>query len=327
MKRQFLKYRRLVLVGVFLAGALAIDQGFGVLLKRVLPQVKKGQNVGLVNVALDHSEADIFIFGSSRAQHHIMPAVLTKELGCSAFNAGCNGQGILYHHILARLMLARDSNTRLFILNVDPGSFYVPQYQRALVLAPYLEEDPVVRELIVCAAEPYGEFKAHSSTWRFNSIALPIVLRALSSNPEPDTDGFVPLFGDFKEIKPREANAKFYDDVVERHRQFIRDARNHGVAVVFVVGPCFDRDHSYPKGMDTIAKLAREEDVSVLYLDEREYPVFCDKAYYRDRGHLNAEGAEKLTQLLAKQLKKQKILLPKSGKPDLPQSAVEDHLP
>ncbi|NQU22336.1 MAG: hypothetical protein HQ567_13735 [Candidatus Nealsonbacteria bacterium] len=308
MKRRILKHRRLLFAGAFLAGALVIDQGLGFLLQKALPRVKVGQTVGQVNVALDHAGADVLIFGSSRAQHHIMPAVLTDEFGCSAFNAGCDGQGILYHRILARLAIARGSNARLFILNVDPSDFYKPEFPRALVLAPYLEEDPLARELVARAAEPYGELKTHCRTWRFNSIALPIALRMFASNPEPACDGFVPFSGDYREVEFRHTKADFHEEVVQQQRQFIADARSHGIAVALVVGPRFRRDPHYAKGLDAIARLAREEDVCVLYLDDRRYPVFCNKAYYRDHAHLNAEGAMILTHLIASELRERKLL-------------------
>src|SRR5262245_64749898 len=80
---------------VFVLLVVLLDLGLGWVLARIYRQSFTGDRFGLLNYALTQ-EPQILVLGSSRAQYHIMPSVLTKELGLTAYNAGLKGQDFLY---------------------------------------------------------------------------------------------------------------------------------------------------------------------------------------------------------------------------------------
>ena len=48
------------------------------------------------NFISDEVDANILIFGSSRAAHHYVPSILSDSLDMSCYNCGLDGNGIIY---------------------------------------------------------------------------------------------------------------------------------------------------------------------------------------------------------------------------------------
>ncbi len=305
---------------IFIAGLVIIDRAVGLLLRSALTKVKTGETVGLINRACDQSDAEIFIFGSSRAVHHIDPRVLTRELGYTAYNAGCDGQGILYGRMLQSLLLDRENSAKLFILHTEPRDLYRQDATRASMFAPYYGRNPDVDEILEGAGR-FAGFKLQSWIYRYNSLIGPIV-RNLSFPNEKGYDGFVPLDGtmqahELEEQARRNAGEtppEIRPELIETYRDFIATAREHGVQVVLVTSPRFEHrdrgaddpeEHDAGPARTAYTALAREECVPYLAVDGTAHPSFQDPEFFRDRSHLNSRGSTLFTELLAREIRDQ----------------------
>src|SRR5262249_21135966 len=91
---------------LFVLLAVLLDRGFGSVVGNIASQTFTGDRGGLLNYALTQ-EPQVLVLGSSRAQFHIMPSVLTKTLGLTAYNAGLKGQDFLYSVMLYDLWKRR----------------------------------------------------------------------------------------------------------------------------------------------------------------------------------------------------------------------------
>ncbi len=312
-------------MALFLLGLLLLDRAGGALLSRLLPLADPAAvPVGKVERALARRDAALFVFGSSRAVHHVVPAVLERELGLSAHNAGAGGQGILFARGVEALLLDAGTGARVFVLQVDPKEVYELRLQRAAVLAPYVDRSPVVREIVELPGWR-ARAKLRSRLYRFNSAAMPLLLSVVRGRA-PRGDGFEPLEGRLDPAElPRHPvlsahrGARPLPEAVAQFRAFIRAASDAGIRVAVILGP------RYRGGVPPIAaerraiavfrRLAAEEGARFLPLTEEEHPELRDPALYRDRSHLNREGAEVFSRILARALRPLVERAPGRGEP------------
>jgi hypothetical protein len=93
-------------------------------LNSVSEKVYTGQRIGKLNHFLSVKDtANLLVFGSSRAYHHIDVDVLSDN----AFNMGVDGKSIAYAATLIKLLPENKKQT--VILNVDPYNFFSTNYK------------------------------------------------------------------------------------------------------------------------------------------------------------------------------------------------------
>jgi hypothetical protein len=166
-----------------------LDRGLGSVIARVQGQSFTGDRDGLLNYALTQ-EPQVLVLGSSRAQFQIMPSVLTKELGLTAYNAGHKGQDFLYSVMFYDLWKRRHPRPKILVLTIDIESL-IPretEINTAHIVDAYLDESPLVREILY-SGSPFKRFQYLSSTYRFNGAVLSLGKHAFN-RPPPSYDGF-----------------------------------------------------------------------------------------------------------------------------------------
>jgi hypothetical protein len=86
-------------------------------------------------------------------------------------------------------------------------------------------------------------------------------------------------------------------------RDFVRDAGRAGIHTLVFIGPRFRGAYApHPSELlarDWVARWTAEEGGTFRALDEASDPAFVDPALFADPAHLNARGAERLSELLA----------------------------
>jgi hypothetical protein len=91
---------------IFAAVVVGLDLTIGLGLAALLPRVHAGQQVGVINNAVE-AEADVVILGSSHAMHGFNDAELTQLLGMRVHNAGLDGRGVVFARGLLALINQR----------------------------------------------------------------------------------------------------------------------------------------------------------------------------------------------------------------------------
>ena len=116
--------------------------------------------------AMEKSREDLMVFGSSRARNHYHPKAFEEALGMSFYNAGRNGNFILYSNAVAQSVLKRHQ-PKIVILDIVGHEFeyYAPSYetfiqnckkagvQLYVICSPYFNTFPVRDKSIVLAEE------------------------------------------------------------------------------------------------------------------------------------------------------------------------------
>ncbi len=300
----------------FLGFLIVLDRGLYVALDAAFRRTQTGEMTGgMVNRALAE-RADAVVLGSSRAWHHMDSAVLSERLGLSVYNAGCDGQGMPYVRGVADLLL-RTCPPRLFIINIDGRTLVMSpdDYDRIATLSPFIDESPVVREMI----HRRGTFEplkyALSRSFRFNGKVLGIFKNLMETNTL--VGGFSPLDRQFNpdtaqvealRIEAGTSGAPPENDPFLKQLlvEVIESAKRSGVDVVLATGPRWTPDGRLDpvrkRLLSEVTDLGAKRGVPHVIMTTENTPVLRDATLYADTAHLNRRGARLYSELLADQL-------------------------
>lgn len=309
VSRRRLRVHGLLMVAGFFLLVTGLDRGLSLLLDTVFQRVEVGVFGGIVNHARQ-ARADVVVLGSSRAWHHYDTAILRDRLGTTVYNAGCDGQGLPYMRGVMDLIL-QDYRPALFIIDVDahlvrPSN---PYLDRAVVLAPFMDESEVIRELIYSRG-PFEWMKYLSRLFRYNSRALAILRDA--GRPNHSDAGFEPVdevmfaASELPDAPPTWAHLPPEPRDLELLREMIQVARAAGSRVLLVRSPRYHRDETGASAdsllLAGIRRVAEEEQVPYLVISSENTPKLRDTLLFVDPGHLNRRGARIFTAALTDRL-------------------------
>jgi hypothetical protein len=305
-------------VVAFVLLAVALDWGLGGVLEVLYRRTFTGERGGLTNYALA-TDADLLVLGSSRAQYQVMPSVLRERLSMTAFNAGLKGHDFLYSVLLFDLWKRTHSAPRAALLQVDIESLLERsrELESAQILAPYLDDSALVREVLY-SADPFKRVEYWSRSYRFNGKAFSIA-RNLFTPHDAQSDGFIPAQGTLNPATdPVAVNALDQDaTAIEQARQpfsetkirYLRDLAAYGdeqgMRLVLFHTPLYGQDRpAHDMWAERIHRLAADLSIDFIDICEATHPhVFRGRAaLYNDANHLNAQGAVIFSNLLADEL-------------------------
>ena len=297
---------------LFLALFLVGDRVLYALLSNAFHKTETGETGGFIN-KIRRIKAEVHIIGDSRAMHHYDPRILQDTLKMSVYNAGINGQSMPYIRGLTDLLL-RDYKPGILILNVDASTLVrsKDKRDRITILAPFMDESEVIRELIYNRSF-FEPCKYLFYSFRFNGRPFAI-LRNMNAQ-DKTISGFEPLNRVFEpalitsedDLENREQTTVAADEyLVGLLRATLRQAKSAGVPVVIVNSPRWRSDGRIDPGQKTLLKmleaLAGEEGVPYLSINQENAPQLHDAGLYADPAHLNAQGAQIFTHMVAQWL-------------------------
>ena len=131
------------------------------------------------NFISDEVDANILIFGSSRAAHHYVPSILSDSLDMSCYNCGLDGNGIIYGYGKLKTITAR-YYPKIVILDIQPtfDLFTNDNCKYLAPLRPYYQYPGV--DSLFWDINPSERWKMMSNSYRFNSKFLSILMDNLS---------------------------------------------------------------------------------------------------------------------------------------------------
>ena len=252
--------------------------------------------------AIDSTEAEVLIFGSSRANHHYVPEIFEETLKLSCYNTGRDGNSILYNYAIFESVIKRYS-PKLIILDIVPGdmSFSDYSYERLTSLLPYYKDHPEIRETVHLRGQ-FEKYKLISSIYPFNSSLITILIGTSELNKErkPDIKGYIPLYGIMQDTIP--VRKSFSSDKLDKNKlqaleAIFKTCNEKGVQIVLVTSPYFAQIE-----MDYSQNLVSElcDKYQIDFLDYSKSDVFINSATsFVDFQHLNQEGAIMFSKITA----------------------------
>lgn len=254
---------------------------------------------------LKDANEDILIMGSSRAAHHYVPQIFEDSLQMSCYNAGSEGQCIYYHYTLLASMIERGARPKVILYEVMDLDAEVSRLSSFTLdaaldrMAPHYGEFEAIDELF--GKKDWKEhMKLFSKTFRYNSK----IVQTIKCNyiPWPEDKGYEALVGkmnikllDKEGIGEGNATSMKVPEVEEQKleyvRKFIALCKTNDIKLLFMYSPYYN--YSLPYGVRLIKEIAVKENVPFYdYASEGQYN---DPELFRDRMHLNDDGAKMYT--------------------------------
>ena len=301
---------------IFFLLALALaDQVTGYVLRKLYFTQKSGQQASL-DYSLNKCNADILIFGNSRAQHHYDPRILQDSLHLSCYNAGMDGgHSLLMQYAQIKVITARYT-PKIIILEFLPDNIGSLDnvYEKLSILLPYYKEYPYLQSLILLRG-PFEKVKLISSVYPFNSDLLNIVRYNTNTQSarKKDIEGYVPLKEvmslEMTEAKPDPMKNSIVDtNMVSSLKNIIRICKEKNISLYIISSPFFQNENEKINPVSIPAKLAIEilRQNNIDYLDLSGDASFIHKrVWFTDKGHLNKIGASRFSSIIVHWIKKQ----------------------
>jgi len=317
-EREKSEFKRLLKRSVlFLLVFFLIDFSFGYVAKKIFFSQETGKYARLTH-SIQKVSSEILIMGSSHANRHYVPDILEKELNMTSYNAGVQGQQIIFHTALQRMILKRH-NPKLIILNIDESWMYESpeSYERLADLYPYYWDYKTELEPILSLNSDFINFKLLFRSFQTNSTIVHAVKYFFQ--PQKDFKGYRPLHQQMKkplsEVKNTNNSKTEKEKVIDRSfvnmfEEFIKNAEAHDVNLIFTLSPHLYNDNRLKsdKSLKLMKSIAFEHDIPLIdFSDDR---TFIEQYHlFNDPNHLNNDGAIIFTELLTDSLKVKKELL------------------
>jgi len=292
---------------------LIVDFTLGFFAKQIYFNQKTGKHARITYSIKKTPSSKILIFGSSHANRHYIPSVFEKELGLSCYNAGVQGQKIIFHSTLQKIILKR-AKPELIILNIDEDWLYKSDeaYDRLSDLFPYYWEYREIIKPSLSIQSKLIDFKLFFKSYQENSTIIHAIKYFLF--PQKDFKGYRPLFGKLKRpniisnnnnvVTTSNQTKTFDTNFITALNSFITNAKKYNIKLIFVKSPnLIKKDFSKNASLNKIKEIANRKDIPFFDYSNSEHFIFKYSLYY-DGSHLNDDGAHLFSELLVELIKK-----------------------
>jgi hypothetical protein len=274
---------------IILAAMFLIDWNLGSGLK-LLYQKQTSGALFRSTYALDSTNADYLIFGSSRACHHYDPKVLEAMLKSTVYNCGRDGMGVIYNSAMVSAITAR-YKPKCVIIDIRQEEFTVSDRGRISPLFPY-HDNEVIKSYFRYNGR-FENLKFISHVYPYNSILINMLvgITRFEKNRTDEYKGYLPLDGTTpkKYIRLPE-NGSVDTAKVNCFKALINKLEKAGITTIVAISP------AYSQNIDgQTARLAARICNGLRYvkfLNFTHEPLCRKHQYFYDVSHLNREGAK-----------------------------------
>lgn len=259
-----------------------------------------------INHAVNETTVPILVFGSSHVIRQYIPEIISNTLRQKTLNVGAEGQQLLYHYALQKMILKR-YKPKLMIVNIDEDWLFQSEvaHKRLADLHPFYPEHKEILKPILKLKSPWVDYKLLFKAYQNNSTVVHIVKYFLV--PQVDYSGYRPLDGsmvgteliDISKIKGEYSAEEIDPDFVSTLVGIIDTAKRNQTNLVFVTSPKpVKMDFSSNKSYLTIRKIAEENGIPLI--DFSGHKAFIGKLeLFSDPAHLNHKGSQIFTKMMA----------------------------
>lgn len=295
-------------VFLFIILLLAMDFLLGSLLRKFYFTQQSGPDYE-TRYAMEEASEKLLIFGSSRARHHYYPPAFEEALNLNSYNAGRNGNFILYSNAVLQSVLKRHT-PEIVVLDIVKHEFedYPPAYEHLSVLLPYYKDHPEIRSTLLQRSK-FERIKLWSAIYPFNSSLVSISLGNSEFNKgrEKVIQGYGPLSRELTSEPPAENSGTEYkidSNMVKTFEKFIVSCKAAGVKVFVVCSPYYYPLTEQDPSLEIAKKIAAQEEVP--FMDFSRDTLFSGKlGNFYDYDHLNHEAAIRYSAIIADTIRKQ----------------------
>jgi len=297
---------------LFLLLLFAVDRVVGAVISYWAQEKATDRRIGeILSGKMDY---DLLVFGSSRAARNIAASEISKVINLTSYNLGLPGSNIDFHTQLLELIIQSGQTPKFIVLTVDNTELIEDPsiYFRYDVLYPYSGNE-LVRKILSERGQLNNLFSRYSYIYRQKHAFLELFRPHKIFSPGLDAENIIKEDGAMTRDGWPENHDRlkyFYEKVnyslqkeslylTQKFIRFLRVCKQQNVRLFIVFPP------SFAKPVDGLfERINGIVDDKGTCLDYRKNPTFLNKNFFRDGVHLNTDGANILSNLIGKDIKK-----------------------
>jgi hypothetical protein len=289
---------------IIVAVVLAMDLAIGRILRYFYFKEMSGPHFR-ITYAMEKTEADVLVFGSSRAIDHYIPEIFETSLKMSYYNAGADNMGVLYQTAVLKSVLKRYT-PKIIILDFPGMETGESDYDRLSSLLPYYRTHEEIRSIIE-SRSPFEKIKLLSKIYPFNSQIILTILGNLEINTikKADKNSYTADYEEWKEDLdsiPKSIAYTIDSKIIAYFNEFISDAKKSGAKIFVIYSPIFLK-YDKNQEIDICNRICNSENVP--FWDFSKDTLFLqNKQFFKDVLHLNHKGAIIFSNLVAEKIKR-----------------------
>lgn len=287
---------------LFFLAFLILDKLFGVYFDYLNSHAKGGDTANQYYIC-KQTHDDILIFGSSRANHHYVTSIIEDSLRMSCYNCGKDGNGIILHYGRYKLLTERYTPKLIiydlvaaFDIEYNDNLRYLDQ------LKPYADESIIIK--LFNDISPTEKYKLYSKTYRYNTKFIQMIGDNIMPQ-QTSLKGYKPIYNtmNYEPKISRDTDIHKSDSIKLKYLEdFIKDAQNKGIKLVFMISPQYKAKSS--SAYNSAKKIIQRYNVPLFdFLADPQ--IAYNRKYFSDTFHLNSNGAETYTNEIIKYIKSQ----------------------
>lgn len=281
-------------IGIILAIVVGADLLIGAVSKDAILNVKDvGVNQTNTVQAFFKRKADVLILGPSTANHHFDCQILRDSLGMTCYNAGRDGQNVIYNAMVLDAFLTR-CTPKMVVVEVGSSTLSDVWMDRLNDFNCYYGILKPIDDILDSIATPIDRIKRLSGIYRYNKT-WEWLLNAKFSEEVPDLDGYRPM--------PVNHDSHFSSSKQKWHFEVDKKCLHY---LNHIVDVCRENNirlilTSSPSLIVNTGNFGRElqrysERKGLEYFDWNGDTVYTNHPeLFYDRTHLNSEGAKIFT--------------------------------
>ncbi len=267
-------------------------------------------------------EADIAVYGSSRAWTHFDPRILEDSLGLQVYNLGIDGHNFRLQYLRHKEYLAHNRKPRFILMSVE--AFTLEQrtdlYEKNQFL-PFMLWNRNIRQFTsLYKGFSWGDYHLPLFRYLGNSKAINTALQWASlKNDYPPFRvrgyrGIEKKWSD--DLSRAKAHRKSYEaaidpETVRLFDQFLAECADADIQVILIYAPEYIDGQSFIQNreevMDYFERAAQRGNLA--FLDYSQNEINFEKEYFFNSTHLNKIGSQWFSAMLAHDLKTNPILI------------------
>lgn len=282
-----------------------VDLSLGLISKKIYFGQETGKQARITH-SIQNDSSDILIFGSSHANRHFVPEVISKKLNKSCYNVGVQGQGIVFHNVLQKIILKR-TKPQVIILNMDNNWLYERKdaYDRLSDLYPYYNEFKKQINPALSLNAKFASIKLQPKGYQYNSTLVHAARYFIS--PQKDFQGYLPLTGVMTKPKnsflntEKKSNEILPLDInfITAFKSFIATTKKNNIKLYITISPVLKkRNLASDVSLNRLKSIALSENIPLI--DYYNNKLFLNQYHlFNDSDHLNHEGAQEFSSLIS----------------------------
>lgn len=257
---------------------------------------------------------EILILGSSRAWKHINPMILEKKINKSAYNIGSDGNHFILQYFRYKKYLQNNLPPKIVIHSIECGTlvrneelFNDNQY------LPYMLFDSQMKNMTrgIIGFENFQYYIPFARYYgKKNVITRPLVNITMNTFQDR-VKGYMgqDSHWDVKNIKKKTVKKTTLiidKEYLIQYENFIKDCLKRKILLILVYSPEFKLGQNHIKNRDKFIQIYKQlsRKYNILFFDYSDNFICFKRNYFFNNSHLNRNGADLFSQVLARDIKK-----------------------